>query len=153
LADESRQMPPPLETALSAVFWRLVDTARGTTLGAGDDVAWLGPFAAWWALVIDRPKMLARLATALPMMDTQALTHCCDQADMLRAALSAGDEEGLWGDASTAALTALHAQDTELSHALTALSQSLARFGAAAGRHPELEALCEELVLAGDRVQ
>ena len=46
-------MPAPLETALSAIFWRLVDTARGTTLGVGDDIAWLGPFAAWWALVVD----------------------------------------------------------------------------------------------------
>ncbi|MBL4634782.1 MAG: hypothetical protein JKY56_12990, partial [Kofleriaceae bacterium] len=54
LADESRQIPPRLELAVSTIFWRLVDTTRGTTLGDGDDVAWLGPFAAWWALVIDR---------------------------------------------------------------------------------------------------
>ena len=153
LADESRLMPASLETALSAIFWRLVDTARGTTLGVGDDVAWLGPFAAWWALVIDRPKMLERLATALPMMDRQALTHCCDQAEILRTVLSAGDEEGRWGADALAALQALQAQETELAHALAALSQSLARFGTASGRNAELETMCEELVLAGDRVQ
>ncbi len=153
LADESRQMPPPLETALSAIFWRLVDTARGTTLGVGDDVAWLGPFAAWWALVIDRPKMLTRLATALPMMDTQALTHCCDQAEALRTLLLAGEDEGRWGDACATAMQALHAQDTELARALTALSVALAEFRAAGGMKPNLEAMCQELVLAGDRVQ
>ncbi|MBK6809875.1 MAG: serine/threonine protein kinase [Sandaracinaceae bacterium] len=153
LADESRLMPASLETALSAIFWRLVDTARGTTLGVGDDVAWLGPFAAWWALVIDRPKMLERLATALPMMDRQALTHCCDQAEVLRTILSAGEEEGRWGADTTAALQALQAHDTELAHALGALSLALSRFGTVAGRTPELEALCEELVLAGDCVQ
>ena len=153
LADGSRQMPAPLETALSAIFWRLVDTARGTTLGVGDDVAWLGPFAAWWALVIDRPSMLERLATALPMMDTQALSHCCNQAEVLRTVLSAGEDDGRWGEASAAALAALHAQDTELAHALTGLAQALERFSSAAGRHPELDALCQEMVLAGDRVQ
>src|SRR5690606_16663917 len=38
LADGSRELPPALESALSAIFWRLVDSTRGTTLGLGDDV-------------------------------------------------------------------------------------------------------------------
>src|SRR6478609_5024357 len=58
LADGSRELQPQLKAALSALFWRLVDTTRGTALGEVDDVEWLGPFAAWWALVIDRPAML-----------------------------------------------------------------------------------------------
>src|SRR5690606_25773652 len=49
LVDGSRQMPSALQSSLSALFWRLVDTTRGTALGEVDDVAWLGPFAAWWA--------------------------------------------------------------------------------------------------------
>jgi serine/threonine-protein kinase len=97
--------------------------------------------------------MLERLATALPMMETQALSHCCTQAETLRTVLSGGEEDGRWGAGSAEALGALHAQDTELAHALGALAQSLERFSGAAGRHPELEALCHEMVLAGDRVQ
>jgi len=77
LADGSRELPDALQGALSALFWRLVDTTRGTALGEVDDVHWLGPFAAWWALVIDRPAMLQQLATALPMMAASALTQCC----------------------------------------------------------------------------
>src|SRR5262249_44020135 len=68
LADGSRELPHALGSALSKLFWRLVDTTRGTTLGEVDDVHWLGPFAAWWALVIDRPAMLLPLGNALPMM-------------------------------------------------------------------------------------
>jgi hypothetical protein len=62
LADGSRELPRALASALSTLFWRLVDTTRGTALGEVDDVEWLGPFAAWWALVIDRPAMLLQLA-------------------------------------------------------------------------------------------
>ena len=58
LTDGTRELPASLKTALSALFWRLVDTTRGTALGEVDDVEWLGPFAAWWALVIDRPATL-----------------------------------------------------------------------------------------------
>jgi hypothetical protein len=153
LSDNSREMPAALENALSTIFWRLVDTTRGTTLGMGDDVAWLGPFAAWWALVIDRPAMLQRLATALPMMATGALSHCCEQAEALRRAMSAGDEEGEWGKSAAVTLESLKAQDTELAHSLADLARALKHFGSAAGPHPELEALSVELVLAGDRLQ
>jgi eukaryotic-like serine/threonine-protein kinase len=153
LADGSRELPPPLENALSAIFWRLVDSTRGTTLGLGDDVAWLGPFAAWWALVIDRPAMLQKLATALPMLARGALDHCCNQAEALRTALSSGAPDGQWGGAAAEALGALQAHDTELAHALTGLSRALDGFAKAAGPRPDLEASCVALVLAGDRLQ
>src|SRR5262249_53357444 len=51
LADGSRELPPSLESALSTLFWRLVDTTRGTALGEVHDVRWLRPFAAAWAPV------------------------------------------------------------------------------------------------------
>jgi serine/threonine-protein kinase len=153
LADGSREMPAPLERALSAIFWRLVDTTRGTTLGLIDDVKWLGPFAAWWALVIDRPTMLQKLVTALPMMAKGALDHCCDQADALRTALSSGAGDGEWGGDATKALGSLKADDTELSQALAELAQALASFADAAGPKPDLDAQCVHLVLASDRVQ
>ncbi len=152
LADGTRDLPAPLKSALSTLFWRLVDTTRGTALGEVDDVQWLGPFAAWWGLVIDRPAMLLQLATALPMMSAEALTKCCDRADVLRAAVSAGDPDGAWGSSAREALTSLHAQDTELSLALSGLADALSSFAAAASHRPNLEALCIELVLAGDRL-
>jgi eukaryotic-like serine/threonine-protein kinase len=153
LADASRELPAPLKGALSTLFWRLVDTTRGTALGEVDDVLWLGPFAAWWALVIDRPAMLLQLATALPMMERSALERCCEQAEALRMAVSAGESDGQWGQKAAPALDALHAVDTELTHALAGLSRALSTFGAASGTKPTLEALCLELVLAGDRLQ
>ena len=110
LADGTREMPPPLQTALSALFWRLVDTTRGTALGEVDDVAWLGPFAAWWALVIDRPQMLVELATALPMMAKEALSTCCAEAAALRTTLDTADTEGSWGPAAKEALGRLRAE-------------------------------------------
>ncbi len=146
-------MQPALESALSTLFWRLVDTTRGTALGEVDDVQWLGPFAAWWALVIDRPAMLLQLGTALPMMSQAALEKCCAQADTLRATVSSGAERGEWGSAAAEAIASLHAQDTELASALQGLAKALASFEAAAGDKPNLEALCTELVLAGDRMQ
>ncbi|MEZ4446879.1 MAG: serine/threonine-protein kinase [Polyangiaceae bacterium] len=152
LADGSRELPPPLERALSAVFWRLVDTTRGTTLGLVDDVKWLGPFAAWWALVIDRPAMLVKLANALPMMSAKALAHCSDQAEALRKAVASGAENGQWGPACANALETLQASDTELAHALGGLAEALASFAGAAGLRPGLEEMCVELVLAGDRL-
>src|SRR5580704_2698187 len=100
LADGSRELPDALRGALSALFWRLVDTTRGTALGEVDDVRWLGPFAAWWALVIDRPDVLLQLATALPMMAEGALARCCEQADALRSAVSSGAADGEWGPAA-----------------------------------------------------
>jgi serine/threonine-protein kinase len=152
LADGSRELPPALKGALSALFWRLVDTTRGTALGEVDDVQWLGPFAAWWGLVIDRPTMLQQLATALPMMAEGALTQCCEQAEALRSAVSLGVEDGQWGPSAAEALEALHAQDTELAAALSGLSGALEMFAAAAGPKPNLEAMCVELVLAGARL-
>jgi eukaryotic-like serine/threonine-protein kinase len=153
LADGSRALPPPLERALSSLFWRLVDTTRGTALGEVDDVQWLGPFAAWWALVIDRPAMLQRLGIALPMMEASALALCCERAEALRTAVSSRAELGKWGPAVAEAFESLHAQGTQLAHALSGLARTLQAFGAAAGHRPHLDAMCMELVLAGERVQ
>lgn len=153
LTDGTRELPAPLKNALSALFWRLVDTTRGTALGEVDDVEWLGPFAAWWALVIDRPATLLQLANALPMMAPGALASCCDRADALRAAVSARAADGAWGAAAAEALESLHAGETELSHALAALARALEGFASAAGPKPNLEEMCLELVLAADRLQ
>jgi serine/threonine-protein kinase len=153
LADGTRELPLPLRAALSRLFWRLVDTTRGTTLGDVDDVHWLGPFAAWWALVIDRPAMLLPLTTALPMMSVEALRRCVTDAEALRGAMTSGTVEGAWGPAAASAMTALHADGTELAHALAGLSHALKTFAAAAGHKPNVEPLCLELVLAGDRLQ
>jgi hypothetical protein len=153
LTDGSRELPPALRTALSSLFWRLVDTTRGTSLGEVDDVEWLGPFAAWWALVIDRPTTLLQLAHALPMMAPGALRVCGDRAEALRGAVSARAPEGAWGAAARDALESLHATKTELAHALAALADTLRAFGSAAGPRPNLEALCLELVVAAGRLQ
>lgn len=157
LADGSRELPPSIENALSTLFWRLVDTTRGTALGEVDDVRWLGPFAAWWALVIDRPTVLRKLANALPMLSHAALEACCDNADALRNAVSAlkdeqPTEDGMWGPEAAEALAALHADDTELAQALAGLANGLARFRVAAGPKQDLEAMCLELVLAAGRL-
>ena len=153
LADGSRALPQQLESALSAVLWRLVDTTRGTALGEVDDVKWLGPFAAWWALVIDRPVMLQKLATALPMMAEAALAHCCQQAEELRTALSSDVADGAWGERATEALRSLRADDTVLAHALRAFAEALAGFATARGPDPALEASCLLLVTAGNGLQ
>ena len=152
LADGSRELPPALAGALSMLFWRLVDTTRGTALGEVDDVRWLGPFAAWWALVIDRPTILLQLAQALPMMEASALALCCERAEALRDAVSTGALDEAWGAPAAEALAALHADETELAHALAGLARSLDAFSTMAGNKPELEALCLELVLAADRL-
>lgn len=153
LADGSRELPAPLQTALGSLFWRLVDTTRGTSLGEVDDVRWLGPFAAWWALVIDRPAMLLQLATALPIMEEGALARCCEHADTLRMALSPGAADGAWGPAVASALASLHASDTELAGALDGLARALAGFSSAAGNKPNIDELCLSLVIAGERVR
>lgn len=153
LVDGSREMPQAVETALSALFWRLVDTTRGTTLGETDDVAWLGPFAAWWALVIDRPAVLQRLATALPMMDKPALDFCCEKAEELRAQISADRGDGACGPAASEALQSLHAQTTELAHALADLASTLRQMATANGLVADLEDRCLGLVMAGERLQ
>jgi serine/threonine-protein kinase len=135
------------------LFWRLVDTTRGTALGEVDDVRWLGPFAAWWALVIDRPAMLQQLATALPMMAEGALAACCERAEALRTVVSDGSGAGQLGPAAADALESLHAEDTELAASLSELAAALEAFGAASGPKPTLEPLCLELVRAGERLQ
>jgi eukaryotic-like serine/threonine-protein kinase len=151
-ADGSRELPSSLKGALSTLFWRLVDTTRGTALGEVDDVRWLGPFAAWWALVIDRPAMLLQLGTALPMMAEGALARCCERAEALRTAISSDAPDGEWGFSAAEALESLHAEDTELAHALSGLAGALGTFCAASGPKPNLEPMCLELVLAGDRL-
>lgn len=153
LADGSREMPAPLRNALSAVFWRLVDTTRGTALGEVDDVEWLGPFAAWWALVIDRPAMLQQLATALPMIAEGVLETCCALADTIRSAVASGLEDGAWGPKAEQALRELKANDTELSRALLGLAHTLAKFTDASGPKPYLEDRCLELVVSAERLQ
>jgi eukaryotic-like serine/threonine-protein kinase len=152
LADGTRELPMPLLNALSRLFWRLVDTTRGTTLGEVDDVHWLGPFAAWWALVIDRPAMLLPLASALPMMSVEALQSCVSEAEALRRAMTSGQTEGSWEPAAASALTGLHAETTELAHALAGMANALKTFAAAAGHKPYLEPMCLELVFAADRL-
>jgi serine/threonine-protein kinase len=153
LADGTRELPAPLRTALSALLWRLVDTTRGTALGEVDDVRWLGPFAAWWALVIDRPAMLLQLTAALPMMAEGALARCVEQAEALRTAVSSAQTDAGWPWAAEEAFQALHAEDTEIAHALGALAEALETFDEAAGHRPELEPACLALVLAGERLQ
>ncbi len=153
LADGSRELPPALKSALSTLFWRLVDTTRGTALGEVDDVRWLGPFAAWWALVIDRPEMLLQLANALPLMAEGALARCCEQAETLRSIVASGSEDaGKWFADAKVALASLHAEETELGHALAGLSQALESFSTAAGPKKDLEAMCLALVMAGSRL-
>ena len=153
LADGTRELPPPLRNALSALFWRLVDTTRGTALGEVDDVEWLGPFAAWWGLVIDRPAMLLQLATSLPMMAKSALVKCCDQAEALRTSVSSGADDGAWGATAQEALGELFAKDTELAHALAGLARALEHFGVAASHKPDIDALSLEMVIASERLQ
>ncbi|MEM6992933.1 MAG: protein kinase, partial [Myxococcota bacterium] len=153
LSDGSRAFPPELERALSEVFWRLVDSTRGTARGIDDDdIEWLGPFAAWWALVIDRPAVLRRLANALPMVLDSALAFCCERAEVLRTAVSSAATNTAWDHEARAALASLHAAKTELSHALGGLAKALRTFDTAVGRQPEIEALSVALVLASDRL-
>jgi serine/threonine-protein kinase len=152
LADGTRDIPVPLRSALSTLFWRLVDTTRGTALGEVDDVQWLGPFAAWWALVIDRPAMLLQLANALPMMAENALTQCCDWAETLRRAVSSSVPDGDWLPSAAQALEALHANTTELAQSLSGLAAALDTFRGVSGTRAQLEQQCLELVLAGDRL-
>lgn len=153
LTDGTRDMPAALRGALSSLFWRLVDTTRGTSLGEVDDVEWLGPFAAWWALVIDRPAVLQQLATALPMIKEGALEECCTLADSTRTALSSGKADGTWGDEVMEALAKLKARDTELAASLSAFAKALADFEKTAGHRPNLEDQCLALVLSAERVR
>lgn len=153
VADGSRDLPPALREALSSIFWRLVDTTRGTALGEVDDVAWLGPFAAWWALVIDRPAMLQQLATALPMIREGVLDRCCDLAETIRTLVASGRPNGEWGREVVAALESLNATGTELEISLSHLATTLSDFAAVSGRSEDIESKCTRLVLSAERLQ
>ncbi|MDP3275816.1 MAG: serine/threonine-protein kinase [Deltaproteobacteria bacterium] len=156
LEDGSRELPGPLKQALSALLWRLVDVTRGTSLGAVDDVAWLGPFAAWWALVIDRPSMIAQLASALPMLSAAALSKCSDLAETLRGELTDDPgvvAEGRWTNTVEQALIDLEADDTELAHSLLAFAHALQRFCTASGPRADLEPMCLQLAIGAERLQ
>ncbi|HSC88080.1 MAG TPA: protein kinase, partial [Polyangiaceae bacterium] len=153
VADGSRELPPALRSALSAIFWRLVDTTRGTALGEVDDVEWLGPFAAWWALVIDRPTLLQQLATALPMIREGALERCCELADAIRGTVASCAPGGKWGAEANQSLESLHASGTELAESLLGLALALEHFDGCSGRSADLENLCLQLVLAAERLQ
>ncbi|NOU32820.1 MAG: serine/threonine protein kinase, partial [Polyangiaceae bacterium] len=63
-----------------------------------------------------------------------------------------GEAEGRWGVGTSEALAALHAVDTELSHALMELSQTLEAFGGASGTDADIESQCLALVIAADRL-
>jgi serine/threonine-protein kinase len=63
-----------------------------------------------------------------------------------------GLADGQWGSSALEALQSLHAGDTELAHALSELARALEAFATAAGPRPNLEAMCLELVLAGERL-
>jgi serine/threonine-protein kinase len=102
--------------------------------------------------VIDRPALLLQLATALPMMAEGALAKCCEKAEELRAAVSSGNEVSSWDWVADTLLESLHADDTELAHALSGLAGVLAKFAAASGQKADLEAMCLELVLAAERL-
>ncbi len=153
LSDGSRPMPPALKDALSAVFWRLVDTTRGTALGAVDDIEWLGPFAAWWALVIDRPEVLQQLTTALPMIKEGALDRCCSLSDQIRLLVTSGQTDGTWGEEAKPIISALYADGTELAQSLLNLATVLGHYAGSSGRTPNFDALCLELVIAAERLQ
>lgn len=148
----ARVFPDSLKRALSALLWRLVDATRGTALGEVDDLHWLGPFAAWWALVIDRPSMLLQLANALPMMAEGSLLQCVEHAETLRTAVLSNADNGDWGPLAASALEWLHADETELAHATSGLAGALASFATASGPKAHLDAMCINLVLAGNRL-
>jgi serine/threonine-protein kinase len=87
------------------------------------------------------------------MMKKGKLALCCERAEALRTALSPNAADGSWGPAVAEALTALHADDTELARGLARLAAALEGFATAAGPLTYLQALCTELVMSADRVQ
>lgn len=155
LTDGTRALPGALRNALSSLFWRLVDATRGTSLGEVDDVRWLGPFAAWWALVVDRPAVIEQVASALPMLSKDALERCTILAEEIRNALRQDPQracDGRWINAVEQSLIDLEADDTELSHALVGFARALQRFTTAAGNKAELDAMCLELAIGAERL-
>ena len=153
LAEGSRDLPENLQAALASMFWRLVDTTRGTALGAVDDVEWLGPFVAWWSLVIDRPTMLQQLGVALPMIREGVLEKCCSVSAKIRSLVISERPVREWGPSVVELLGELKASGTELEVSLNHLARVLDRFAAASGRNSDIEQRCLELVLAADRLQ
>ncbi|MEZ4391432.1 MAG: serine/threonine-protein kinase [Polyangiales bacterium] len=116
--------------------------------------------------------MLQQLASALPMIAPGALDFCCDQAEVIRAAvwvegvrLTLSNDgltaephrhpawEGGWRETVQGALKALHAGDTEVAAGLADLADALAGFSGASGAKPNLEAMCLKLVIAAERLQ
>jgi serine/threonine-protein kinase len=97
--------------------------------------------------------MLLQLATALPMMAEGALASCCKQADALRSAIFSAQEDAGWPWVAEEAFQALHAEDTELAHALAGLAQAVEGFEEVSGPKPDLEPRCFDLVLAAERLQ
>ncbi|MBL8680983.1 MAG: serine/threonine protein kinase [Myxococcales bacterium] len=155
LTDGSRTLSSAMRNALSSLFWRLVDATRGTSLGEVDDVRWLGPFAAWWALVVDRPAVLEQLAASLPMLSKDALERCTILAEEIRGALRSDPQracDGRWVTAVEQSMIDLEADDTELCHAIVGFAHALQRFTGAAGNKPELDALCLQLALGAERL-
>jgi len=152
VANGSRQLPEALRLELSALFWRLVDTTRGTALGAVDDVEWLGPFAAWWALVLDQPTLLTQLGTALPMIRQDALSRCSELAERTRQILTAPSLNGSFLATLPEVLSELHALETELGGALIGLGAALEGMTGASGRDAELEVQCVRLTVAAERL-
>jgi hypothetical protein len=153
--DGARALPPPLLDALASLLWRLVDATRGTFLGAEDDLRWLGPFAAWWALVIDRPAALEQVASALPMLSPDALESCSILAEEIRGALRADPVracEGRWLAGVRRSLADLQAGDTRLAAAIVRFARALERFTAAMGTAADLESMCLDLVIAAERL-
>jgi serine/threonine-protein kinase len=91
------------------------------------------------------------------MMAPEALAHCCEKAEALRKAVSLDSPGGAWGPKAAEALKELHAEDTELAQALSALAAALESFGEASAPKDNLEAryfeaMCLDLVLAGERL-
>jgi hypothetical protein len=156
LTDGSRALSPALLDALASLLWRLVDATRGTFLGAEDDVRWLGPFAAWWALVIDRPAVLEQVASALPMLSPDALERCSILAEEIRGALRADPAracEGRWLETVRRSLAELEAGDTRLASALLTLARALAGFSSTSGTSRDLDSLCLDIVLAAEQLR
>jgi eukaryotic-like serine/threonine-protein kinase len=153
VADGSRQLPEALKLDLSALFWRLVDTTRGTALGAVDDVEWLGPFAAWWALVLDQPTLLTQLGTALPMIRDDALSRCSELAERTRQLIMTPSLNGSFLETLPEVLSQLHALETELGAALLGLGEVLRDMSGASGRDTDLESKCTRLTVAAERLQ
>jgi hypothetical protein len=146
LADGSRELPPSSRprsarsSGASSTPRAAPRSARSTTWPGS------GPSPRGGRSSSTAPRCWSQLATALPMMAGGARA-VLRAAEVLRTAVSSGRRRGRWGAAPPRRSPGAARPDTELAHALGGLSPALAR-SARAGRKPELEALCLELVLA-----